>query len=90
MGAGGVNPSGQPDRFIKKIELLCFSKASRFSDLGIMPLSNCCGCGSLKTGTLLIGLLNLLTSILGILISSWCVVDSRVSIILSRLYEAFQ
>jgi len=41
-----------------------------------MGLSNCCGCGSLKTGTLLIGSLNLVTSILGILISGWCVVDS--------------
>jgi len=40
-------------------------------------LSNCCGCGSLKTGTLLIGSLNLVISILGILISTWCVTHSK-------------
>jgi len=40
-------------------------------------LSNFCGCISLKTGALLIGSLNLVTSILGVLISTWCLTDSR-------------
>ena len=51
----------------------------KFADLSIMTL----GCGSLKTGTLLIGSLNLVVSILGILISTWCLTHSKVSSIIS-------
>ena len=54
-----------------------------------MPLlSSCCGCVSLKTGSVLIASFDLLASTLVILLSGLCAVDSTVSGIVARFIVA--
>ena len=48
-------------------------------DLAIMVLSSCCGVGSLRTGTLIIGALNLVLALLVLPLGVWCASDPSVS-----------
>ena len=44
-----------------------------------MVLSSCCGVGSLRTGTLIIGALNLVLALLVLPLAGWCAADPSVS-----------
>ena len=44
-----------------------------------MVLSSCCGVGSLRTGTLIIGALDLVLALLVLPLAGWCASDTSVS-----------
>ena len=53
--------------------------SEKYCDLAIMVLSSCCGVGSLRTGTLIIGALNLVLALLVLPLAVWCASDPSVS-----------
>ena len=67
-------------KFCAWIDLILKNFRYYLSKMVALPkLPNCCACASLKTGTLIIGSLNLVASVIGILASIGCMAGSDVS-----------